>query len=89
VFRVFIWKHNLFVYIYNIKLNAMNKSLIAIKGYATEENVVFLQGDMVEVTSFGEEGMVYLLGVSGWCNGTEMNFIPKVVAECFASVEDW
>jgi hypothetical protein len=66
----------------------MNKSLIAIKGYATEENVVFLQGDMVEVTDH-EEGMVYLLGVSGWCNGVEMNFIPKVVAECFASVEDW
>jgi hypothetical protein len=66
----------------------MNKSLIAIKGYATEENVVFLQSDMVEVTGC-EEGMVYLLGVSGWCNGVEMNFIPKVVAECFASVEDW
>jgi hypothetical protein len=66
----------------------MNKNLIAIKGYATEENVVFLQGDLVEVTDH-EEGMVYLLGVSGWCNGVEMNFIPKVVAECFASVEDW
>ena len=64
------------------------KELIAIKGYATEENVVFLQGDLVEVTDH-EEGMVYLLGVSGWCNGTEMNFIPKVVAECFASVENW
>ena len=67
----------------------MKQNLIAIKGYATEENVVFLQGDMVEVTSFGEEGMVYLLGVSGWCNGTEMNFIPKVIAECFASIENW
>jgi len=67
----------------------MKQNLIAIKGYATEENVVFLQGDMVEVISFGEEGMVYLLGISGWCNGTEMNFIPKVIAECFASIEDW
>jgi hypothetical protein len=66
----------------------MNKSLIAIKGYATEENVVFLQGDMVEVTDH-EEGMVYLLGVSGWCNGVEMNLVPKVIAECFASVENW
>jgi len=66
----------------------MNKSLIAIKGYATEENVVFLQGDMVEVTDH-EEGMVYLLGVSGWCNGVEMNFVPRIIAECFASVEDW
>jgi hypothetical protein len=66
----------------------MKQSIIAIKVYATEENVVFLQGDLVEVTGC-EEGMVYLLGVSGWCNGVEMNFIPKVVAECFASVEDW
>jgi hypothetical protein len=66
----------------------MNKSLIAIKGYATEEDVAFLQGDMVEVIG-REEGMVYLLGVSGWCNGVEMNFVPRIIAECFASVEDW
>jgi hypothetical protein len=66
----------------------MKQSLIAIKGYATEENVVFLKGDIVEVTDY-EEGMVYLLGVSGWCNGAEINLIPKVIAECFASIEDW
>lgn len=66
----------------------MKQSLIAIKGYATEENVVFLQGDIVEVTDH-EEGMVYLLGVSGWCNGVEMNFVPRVVVECFASIENW
>jgi hypothetical protein len=66
----------------------MGKSLMAIKGYATEEDVAFLQGDLVEVIGH-EEGMVYLLGVYGWCNGVEMNFVPKVVAECFASIEDW
>jgi hypothetical protein len=66
----------------------MKQSLIAIKGYATEENVVFLQGDIVEVTDH-EEGMVYLLGISGWCNGVEINFIPKVIVECFASIENW
>ena len=66
----------------------MKQSLIAIKGYATEEDVAFLQGDLVEVIGH-EEVMVYLLGVYGWCKGVEMNFIPKVVAECFASVEDW
>jgi hypothetical protein len=66
----------------------MNKKLIATKGYATDENVVFLQGDVVEVTDC-EEGMVYLLGISGWCNGIEMNFIPKIIAESFASIEDW
>jgi hypothetical protein len=64
------------------------KNLIAIKGYATEEDVAFLQGDLVEVIGH-EEGMVYLLGVFGWCNGVEMNFTPKVIAECFASVENW
>jgi hypothetical protein len=66
----------------------MKQSLIAIKGYATDENVVFLQGDIVEVTDC-EEGMVYLLGVSGWSNGIEMNFSPRVIAESFASIEDW
>lgn len=60
----------------------MNIKLYAVKGYATEENIVFLQGDFVEVTDH-EEGMVYLLGVSGWCNGVEMNFTPKIVAEYF------
>ena len=66
----------------------MKQNLIAIKGYATEEDVVFLQGDIVEVVGT-EEGWVDLIGVYGWCKGVEMNFIPKVVAECFASVEDW
>jgi hypothetical protein len=64
------------------------KNLIAIKGYATEENVVFLQGDIVEVLGT-EEGMVDLIGIGGWCNGIEMNLTPKVIAECFASIEDW
>jgi hypothetical protein len=56
--------------------------LECIKGYATEENVAFLQGDIVEVLSI-EEGMVDLIGIGGWCNGVEMNFIPKIVAEHF------
>jgi len=66
----------------------MGRNLIAIKGYATEENVVFLQGDVVVVLGT-EEGLVDLLGVSGWCEGVEMNFTPKVIAECFASIEEW
>jgi len=64
------------------------KNLIAIKGYATEEDVVFLQGDIVEVVGT-EEGWVDLIGINGWCDGVEMNFTPKVIAECFASVENW
>ena len=56
--------------------------LQATKGYFTEEDVAFLEGDVVEVLSV-EEGMVYLNGVSGWCKGIEMNFSPRIIAECF------
>ena len=52
------------------------------KGYFTEENVVFLTGDIVKVIST-EEGMVYLEGDSGWCKGIEMSFSPKIITECF------
>ena len=60
----------------------MSIILKAIRGYATEENVVFLTGDKVEVLG-NEEGLVDLIGIDGWCNGIEMSFSPKVVAECF------
>ena len=60
----------------------MSIILKAIKGYATEENVVFLTGDKVKVLGV-EEGLVDLIGVDGWCNGMKMDFSPKVVAECF------
>ena len=56
--------------------------LQATKGYFTEENVVFLTGDIVKIIST-EEGMVYLEGDSGWCKGIEMNFSPKIITECF------
>ena len=54
----------------------------ATKGYYTNENIVFMKNDLVKVTNV-EEGMVYLEGVKGWCEGIEMNFIPKLVAEYF------
>ena len=56
--------------------------LEAIKGYSTDENVVFLTGDNVIVNEM-EEGIVYLEGVSGWCRGIELSFSPKIVAEYF------
>ena len=65
----------------------MNKNLFAIKGYSTNENVVFLKGDVVEILGI-EEGNVDLIGVAGWCNGIEMNFSPKIIAECFSSVKE-
>jgi len=65
----------------------MNRKLCAVKGYATNENVVFLQGDVVEVLGV-EEGFVELIGVDGWCVGTEMTFTPKIVAECFCSIKE-
>lgn len=56
--------------------------LECIKGYATDENLVLLQGDMVKVVDV-EEGMVYLEGILGWCSGTELNFTPKIISEHF------
>ena len=56
--------------------------LKAIKGYSTDENVVFLTGDVVRVIDM-EEGMVYLEGEIGWCKGIELSFSPKIVAEYF------
>jgi hypothetical protein len=64
----------------------MNRKLFAIKGYATNENVVFLKGDVVEVLGT-EEGSVDLIGIDGWCVGTEMTFLTKMIAEYFSSVE--
>jgi len=60
----------------------MSMILKAIKGYASEENVVFLTGDKVEVVNV-EEGWVELIGISGWCKGVEMNFTPKIIVEHF------
>jgi hypothetical protein len=56
--------------------------LEAIKGYATNENLVFMEGDVVDVIDV-EEGMIYLLGKWGWCGGTEMNFTPEIIATHF------
>lgn len=66
----------------------INKALFAIKGYATDENVVFLKGDVVEVLGT-EEGLVDLIGVSGWCKGIEITLIPKIIAEHFSTVKEW
>lgn len=56
--------------------------LKAIKGYSTDENVVFLTGDVVRVIEM-EEGIVYLEGITGWSKGIELSFSPKIVAEYF------
>jgi|LauGreDrversion4_2_1035121.scaffolds.fasta_scaffold375660_4 hypothetical protein len=56
--------------------------LKCIKGYATDENVVYLAGDIAKVVDT-EEGMVYLEGIHGWCEGVEFNYIPKII------VNDW
>lgn len=54
-------------------------TLKCIKGYATNETIVYLQGDIAKIVDT-EEGMVHLEGIHGWCNGTEFNFIPKIIA---------
>ena len=59
--------------------------LECIKGYATEENVVCIQGDILTIDSM-EEGNVTLVGVSGYCNGVFIDFSPRIVAECFKTI---
>jgi hypothetical protein len=62
----------------------MNKKLYfeCLEGYATDENLVVAKGDILRFLE-GEEGMLYFEGVEGWCEGTEINFTPKVVAKHF------
>ena len=57
-------------------------SLCATKSRYTDENIIFMKNDMVKVIDI-EEGMICLEGVKGWCEGIEMNFIPKIVGEYF------
>lgn len=59
--------------------------LEAIKGYYTEENVVFLTGDIVKLVEM-EEGNVMLEGVAGWCKGVIMDFSPEIVATHFKAI---
>lgn len=59
--------------------------LEAIKGYYTEENVVFLTGDVVKVIEM-EEGSVMLEGVAGWCKDVILDFSPKIVATHFKAI---
>jgi len=66
----------------------MNKNLFAIKSYATEENVVFLRGDIVEVLGI-EEGSVDLIGIEGWCEGIEITLSTKTIGEHFSSIKEW
>jgi len=56
--------------------------LECIKGYAHEEGIVCLQGDIVVLTGT-DEGIVELEGIEGWCYSIEMSFTPKIVAEHF------
>lgn len=64
------------------KLKIKIMKLEAIKGYYTEENVVFLTGDIVELVLMGE-GNIMLEGVAGWCKGFIMEFDPETVATHF------
>lgn len=60
----------------------MSMKLECIKGYAHEEGVVCLQGDVVIFNGM-DEGIVDLEGLEGWCAGIEISFSPKIVAEHF------
>lgn len=55
-----------------------------IEGYATDENLVVAQGDILQFLE-SEEGMLYFIGIAGWCKGIEINFTPKIIAKHFKS----
>ncbi len=64
----------------------MKKQLFeCIKGYATQENVVCVQGDVVKIIDM-EEGNVTLEGVAGFCEGIIIDFSPKIMIEHFKSI---
>ena len=68
------------------KLKRMNKQLFeCIKGYATQENVVCMQGDVVKIIDM-EEGNITLEGVAGYSAGVIIDFSPRVIAEHFKSI---
>ena len=59
--------------------------LKCIEGLADSDNVnvICLQGDEVEVREVNE-GCIEVEGVFGWCEGVELSFTPKQVAQHFS-----
>ena len=53
-----------------------------IKGIATNESVICLQNDVVDLVEIGENDIA-VLGIFGWCANHELNFGAKEFAECF------
>ena len=53
-----------------------------VKSYATNENLVVMQGDIVKFIG-QEENFIYLEGYKGWCEEIEITLIPKKIAEHF------
>jgi hypothetical protein len=56
--------------------------LECIKGYATNENIVFLQGDIVKIVE-AKESLITLEGEKGYSKGTSIDMVPKIVAKHF------
>jgi surfactin synthase thioesterase subunit len=56
--------------------------LECIKGYAHEEGIVCLQGDIV-VFNGTDDGIVELEGIQGWCEGLELAFSPEMIVNHF------
>ena len=56
--------------------------LECIKGYAHEEGIVCLQGDIV-VFNGTDDGIVELEGIQGWCEGLELAFSSEMIVNHF------
>jgi hypothetical protein len=55
-----------------------------IKGMTDSDNIniIVMQGDIVNVLET-DEGDIFVEGISGWCEGMELNFTPKQFVEHF------
>jgi hypothetical protein len=59
--------------------------LECIKGFADEDQIICLQGDIVVFNGIDDDGIVELEGVEGWCDGLILTFSPQIVVEHFKS----
>ena len=57
--------------------------LECIKGFANDETLVCLQGDIVAWNGNDDNGDIELEGLEGWCEGLILIFSPQMVVDHF------
>lgn len=51
-------------------------------GYDKDEMLLVMQGDIVTFDG-SDEGEICVTGIDGWCEGMELRFTPKEIADHF------